>query len=76
MCIYTYTYICMHIYAIIYMYSYTCIYTYRYGCRTKETGHMDQVGECKREPSHGATQVHTKAIYDVLPTPVNLHAWV
>ena len=45
---------------------------------------MDQVGECKRQSchmewpqAHGTKKLSflIKAVYDVLPTPVNLHAW-
>ena len=46
---------------------------------------MDQVGECKRQSCHmERPQAHgtkkklnflIKAVYDILPTPVNLHAW-
>ena len=45
---------------------------------------MDQVGECKKQSCHTERpQAHgtkkksflIKAVYDVLPIPVNLHAW-
>ena len=52
-----------------------------YCCRTKETGCMDQVGDRAvtwsdlkhMEPKKLSFLI--KAVYNILPTPVNLHAW-
>ena len=51
---------------------------------TKKTGRMDQVEKCKRQSYYMRwPQAHEnkkisfliKAVYDVLSTPVNFHAW-
>ena len=71
MCTYMYIYVCAHVQ--IYIYIYTCIITPVWTKWERANDRAVTVGDLKHMESQ---KLHflIKAVYDILPTPVNLHA--